>query len=47
MCLERSHFAATVQRQRFAADELDEVIEAVRGAGRTASRPRATLGLTE
>ena len=30
LCLEPSRFASTVQRQRFAADELDEVISEVR-----------------
>jgi GNAT superfamily N-acetyltransferase len=40
LCLERSLHAATVQRQRFGAGELDEVIEEVRGHLRARRRSR-------
>jgi GNAT superfamily N-acetyltransferase len=38
LCLERSLLAATVQRQRFAAHELDEVLSEVRGRLRERGR---------
>ncbi|HEX4008507.1 MAG TPA: hypothetical protein VHX62_00780 [Solirubrobacteraceae bacterium] len=38
LCLERSLWAATVQRQRFAAGELDEVLAEVRGRLRERGR---------
>jgi hypothetical protein len=44
LCLEPSRFAATVQRQRFAPEELDEVIEEVRGLLRDRGRDRTQAG---
>ena len=38
LCLERSRLAATVQRQRFTADEVDEVLAEVRGRLRERGR---------
>ena len=40
LCLERSVYAATVQRQRFGAAELDDVIAEVRGLLRDRGRDR-------
>ena len=40
LCLEPSRFSATVQRQNFAAEELDDVIAEVRGLLRDRGRSR-------